>query len=494
MPTCCCKPDRIVVGGLESRIAKAQPILPLSFRQPAEFCSIDGTPGNCPTTFSPVGFDVADILGPSPSATPDGFPEVVVCNRDDGRISVIRNAGAGNWVGNPPVNGMQPGALGCCFYLPGNSGTVVTEKPQDVVIADMNADGLKDLVITAQTAPFPSLGIPRVYVYFNTGQSTFALATSTEVADNRPQFPAREVYGLSVADFNADGIMDIAVAGSYDNSEEGNLRLPQFAILYGPQGGWIAGNQQVVVQRQLQMIEFNGYPVGGAFPGAAIDVEPVTQCPSQLGGDLMITINFLPNLPGQSGNEYVVVAQNTGPFPDGRVNWVNIAVVTQANAFGAAKAGLGFGAVGDHVLVATRQPVSGYQGALDFASFVPQGCAPQFLFAPPPITIRTPYGIAAGRIDLNNSQDFVLACQTSISGAPWPGGGVAIYQNKETAWGEFHNPVYLSVLPAGSTRLASPRFVKINDMNNDFRNDLVTTNLLQGSFSVLINKTPLPEY
>lgn len=98
---------------------------------------------------------------------------------------------------------------------------------RDIEVHDMNADGLMDLIVTNENVG----GNSAFSVHLNNGEGQFAWGTSTI------QFTTGG-YDMEVADFNGDGLLDVAAAiyGEQDfvvrlrNADQPNLYLPQVTI------------------------------------------------------------------------------------------------------------------------------------------------------------------------------------------------------------------------------------------------------------------------
>jgi hypothetical protein len=76
--------------------------------------------------------------------------------------------------------------------------------PYAIVAADLNADGILDLVVANSTSN-------TVSVFLGNGDGTFTPATATPATGTTPM-------ALAIGDFNNDGFLDIAVANSSDNT------------------------------------------------------------------------------------------------------------------------------------------------------------------------------------------------------------------------------------------------------------------------------------
>jgi uncharacterized protein (TIGR03437 family) len=118
-----------------------------------------------PSGVSPNGVTTADVNG-------DGFPDLVVSNRDSKSLTVLRNDGKGGFAALSAV--------------PINDGLPITS-----VAADLNRDGKTDLLVTTTTG---------LVVLLGNQDGTFRNA------------PTRlgSVTSVRVADLNGDGIPDLA--------------------------------------------------------------------------------------------------------------------------------------------------------------------------------------------------------------------------------------------------------------------------------------------
>jgi hypothetical protein len=134
----------------------------------------------------------------------DGRTDIVVGNTSDATVTVFLNQGHG------------------VFHQGLGSPMLAGHSPNDIAVADMNHDGLPDLVIANHDSPF-------VTILLGQSDGRFAPSAASPVrVDVRPH-----PHGVAVADFNHDGNPDVAVE-SWATDEikvfmgdgHGGLKLP----------------------------------------------------------------------------------------------------------------------------------------------------------------------------------------------------------------------------------------------------------------------------
>src|SRR5262245_9507417 len=101
---------------------------------------------------------------------------------------------------SPAWSDCPPGAL---FTMPA-AGYAVGTNPHDAAIGDFNEDGKMDVAVVNSAAESGGAGGNTVSVRLGTGGGALGSET-TYATDTRP-------YGIAAADFNNDGILDLAVA------------------------------------------------------------------------------------------------------------------------------------------------------------------------------------------------------------------------------------------------------------------------------------------
>lgn len=166
---------------------------------------------------------VADLNG-------DGKPDIVVADNEivfsnPGMVGVLLNKGDGTFY--PAVTYASGGAL-----------------PYSVAVADVNGDGIPDLVVAHYCVGVNDCNSNTVSVLLGNGDGTFMAPVSIPI----PQLSWAQVIGnadasgpsgLVLADFNHSGILDIVVGGEYLflGNGEGTFQPP---IILGPSGPSVA--------------------------------------------------------------------------------------------------------------------------------------------------------------------------------------------------------------------------------------------------------------
>jgi hypothetical protein len=131
-----------------------------------------------PVGLNPYSMTAADVNG-------DGIPDIITSNRDDNTVTVLLGNGDGSF---RPEEVFQTG-----------------KTPRRVAVGDFNGDDRLDLVTVNQ-------GDSTASVLLGNGDGTFSSGSSAAPApDLRP-------FQVAVADLNGDGIPDIVTANRSDNS------------------------------------------------------------------------------------------------------------------------------------------------------------------------------------------------------------------------------------------------------------------------------------
>ena len=148
--------------------------------------------GNYGTFTIPSKYAIGELTGVAAVAVGDfngdGFQDIVTANLNSGNVSVLLGDG-----------------LGDKFTPAPNSPFAVGTGPQAVLVADFNGDGFQDLAIA-------NSGSNNVTVLLGNGAGGFIPAPGSPIAVGTGP------VSLAVADFNADGVLDLAVANSGSNN------------------------------------------------------------------------------------------------------------------------------------------------------------------------------------------------------------------------------------------------------------------------------------
>jgi hypothetical protein len=135
---------------------------------------------NAGNNANPLSLVVADLNG-------DGKRDIITGNNGSSTVGVLLGNGPGT------------------FQAVVTTSTGTGSQPNDIAVADVNADGKPDLI----TANY---GTNSVGVLLGTGTGTFAAAVAYSTGSGS------QPYGLAVADVNGDGKPDIVTANSSTSS------------------------------------------------------------------------------------------------------------------------------------------------------------------------------------------------------------------------------------------------------------------------------------
>ncbi len=145
------------------------------------------------TGHSPGSVEIADLNN-------DGYPDIAVANMGDSNVSIFLNNGKAGFRESP----RSPFA---CGFM-----------PNDIAFADFNKDGNTDLAFANHEKKYLS-------ILCGNGRGEFtAMKGSPFPVKVRPH-----THGIAVADFNGDGILDLAT-DSWGNDE--------IAVLFGDSSGF----------------------------------------------------------------------------------------------------------------------------------------------------------------------------------------------------------------------------------------------------------------
>lgn len=209
----------------------------------------DGT-GAFPKLATALQTGVHPVSAVATSLTKSGFTDLVVVNQTDNTLSVFLGQGNGNFKAlTPPVpTGRFPTSIASAdFNGDGNMDLVVTngndntitillgngqggftatsqspiavgESPAYVAVSDLNGDGIPDLAVANNGAATTTVSGNSVAILLGV-----ANPNNTAIGNGTFQTPAFFAAGngpksIAIADYNIDGIPDLAVADQNDNA------------------------------------------------------------------------------------------------------------------------------------------------------------------------------------------------------------------------------------------------------------------------------------
>ncbi len=406
------KPDLIVANAFGGSVSV------LLNTTPAPTTTFDGNSFATQQTFAtggnPFSVTVADVNG-------DGKPDLIVANATDNTVSVLPNTTA-------------PGAITASFSTQQTFATGTS--PESVIAADVNGDGLPDLIVA------------------NEGDSTVSvLLNTTTPGAITPSFSTQQTFAtganpssVTLADVNGDGQPDLIVANAGPNTVSVLLNTtapgattPSFA----PQQTFAVGNTPLSVT----VADVNG------------DGKPDLIVANEADNTVSVLLNI--TTPGSTTPSFATQQTfATGQYP---------VAVTAADVNGDGKPDLIVVNQGDFsvsVLLNTTAP-----GAAT-PSF-----ATQQTFGEPG---GTPFSVEAADVNGDGKPDLIVANDA----AGLTSAGVFVLRNTTV-------PGAATVSFGGEPHYAAgngPISVTAADVNGDGKPDLIVANENDDTVSVLLNR------
>jgi len=457
------KPDLIVANGNDNTVS----ILLNSTASGAGISSF-AAQQTFATGTSPVSLCAADING-------DGKPDLLVANVNDNTVSVL-------------LNNTATGTMTSTF---GAQQTFVAgTAPESLAAADINGDGKPDVVVTNLHANTVSVLLNTTVSgaitsdfaarqTFATGANPIAVAAADINGDGRPDlivanvddgtistllnitatgammpsFAAQKSFttgspvSITSVDLNSDGKLDVIVANAGSNTVSVLLDatgLADTAINFATQQPFNTGSYPgSTITADIDGVDYNG------------SGKPDVIVANTLGNTISILRNITPpgaNTPSFSAQQ--VLTTGTNPM-----------ALAVADVNGDGKPDLLAANMGDNTV------------SVLLNTTVPGSASPKFATQQTFATGTGPYSLTTTDIDGDGKPDLIVA----NSG----GGGVSVLLNTTVAG---------AALPSFSTQQhfatgASFTSVIAADINGDGKPDLIVSNFITSTGSVLINTT-----
>ena len=196
----------------------------------------------------PTSLVIADFNG-------DGKPDVAVANwgyENTGSLAIMLGNGDGT---------LQSASFPAQFTLIAPASSIAAE--------DLNGDGKLDLALTYGASGYTSPSYSAYFIFLGNGDGTFQDPIGSTLGDQSILSPPVNPTSIQIADFNGDGIADLAMIGS------GNPM-----ILLGKGDGTFQAPQSFPFQESALVVgDFNGDGLPDlAGPAVFVECHPGRGC------------------------------------------------------------------------------------------------------------------------------------------------------------------------------------------------------------------------
>ena len=357
----------------------------------------------------------------------DGKADLAVADVADDEIKILFGNGDGTFATGPVLT--------------------LAAAPTDVIVGDVNGDGLPDVVAATATANSGSTndgslgnGSADVVAFLNTGNGAFSAGVTTAIAIAS----AGNVVHLAGADFNADGKLDLA----YTDYNAGTA-----GVLLGTGTGTFSSAAS--------------FPAGTAPASVAI---------GDFNDDGKLDVAVATTVTGGTINQPTGGNSNAS-LPHGAIEFFQgdgAGGFTDAATYGLATTGASSLAVGDFNNDGAEDLVVGSYDA-SVSELLNTG---NFTFGQGPLTTipSVPEALAVADFNFDGASDFAATALIANVVSEYDGLGSAT--------------VAATVTTATIATSSQPAGIAVGDFNGDGKPDLVTANEGSGTLSVLLNDTP----
>jgi hypothetical protein len=315
------------------------------------------------------GFAAADVNG-------DGILDLIGVNYNTGQVEVLLGNGAA---------GKGNGTFAAAVNYPAATGTATSTNPVGVALGDVNGDGILDIVTSNR-------GSGNVGVLIGNGDGTFKPVVTYPIGDSNASF----ANGVTLADMNADGKLDIVVA---DNGTTYDL-----GVLYGKGDGTFGARAGVSAGPG------SGTPLVADFnKDGRLDIGTENFGPNSTSLLLGYTTESAQltgiNLPGATTDTVVAKYNGDAKYLPSTSNTLSLAAGGLANPAVASPSAVTAGTPFTLTVTETNRngSAANYTGTLTFTSSDP------LAVLPPPSTLTNGTGTFTARLSDDGTQTITIA-------------------------------------------------------------------------------------